>query len=526
MKIALAQMNSLNGNILFNEKKILECILKAQKQKARLLIFPEMALNGYSPLDLLNKKSFLRQISRSIQKIHKQTPRDMTVLLGAAGPDFSPKISVFLLQKNKKVKCFSKEILADYDVFDERRYFKTGKIQDNSFTLKNIMIQILMCEETWHKPLLKYEKNPDLIISLNASPFSLHKDKKRKQVAGRWAKKYQCPVIYLNSVGGQEELIFDGGSFILDQKENLIHQNSFFEENLFCFDFPVKKKKNTPPPSKKKRHTLQEQTTKALTFGLKEFIKKNGFKNIHLGLSGGVDSALVAALACKAFGPKKVQLFFLPGPFTSRLSEQCAIEIADQLQCRLLTQDIENLYIKTLGMKTLGAKKDFLDITKQNIQARLRSLFLMAYANNHPESLLLGTSNKSELALGYGTLYGDITGGLLPIGDLFKTEVYQLSRYLKIPARILKRKASAELKKDQKDEDDLPSYKTLDPVLKKLIEEEKDPGSSFEKRIFKWIIDSEFKRRQSPPVLKIKERSFDRGWRVPLSMKSYLPNSR
>ncbi len=526
MKIGMAQINSLTGNISFNEKKILEYIFKAQKQKARLLIFPEMTLNGYSPLDLLNKKFFLQQISRSIKRIHKQVPKDMTVLLGAAGPDSSPKISVFFLQKNKKIKVFSKEILADYDVFDEDRYFKRGKMQDNCFTLKNMTIQVLMCEETWHKPLLRYKKNPDLIISLNASPFSLYKDQKRKQIARRWAKKYQSPLIYLNSVGGQEELIFDGGSFILNQKGNLIHQNPFFQENLSYFDFPEKKKKNTfITTSRKKRDSIQEQTAKALIFGLQEFIKKNGFKKVHLGLSGGVDSALVATLACEAQGKKNVQLFFLPGPFTSRLSEKCAFKMADKLGCRLITQDIESFYLKFLKIKISKAGEKLLDITKQNIQARLRSLFLMAYANNHPESLLLGTSNKSELALGYGTLYGDITGGLLPIGDLFKTEVYQLGRYLKIPANILKREASAELKKDQKDEDDLPPYKALDPVLQKLIEEEKDPGNPFEKRIFKWLINSEFKRRQSPPILKIKNRSFDRGWRIPLSMRSYFPDS-
>ena len=524
MKIALAQINSLTGNILFNEKKILECIFKAQKQKAHLLIFPEMALNGYSPLDLLNKKFFLRQITRSIRKIHKQIPKNMTVLLGAAGPNFPPKISVFLLQRNKKIKIFSKEILADYDVFDEQRYFKKGKMQDNFFEFKNIIIQILICEETWHKPLLKYQKKPDLIISLNASPFGLHKDQKRKQVAGIWAKKYQCPLIYLNSVGGQEELIFDGGSFIVDQKGKLIYQNPLFRENLSYFDFPEEKKKSTIITSKKKKYSNQEQITQALIFGLQEFIKKNGFKKVHLGLSGGVDSAVVATLACKALGETKVHLFFLPGPFTSSLSKQCALKIANKLQCSLTTQTIEKFYLDFLGIKNLSSKNNFLDITKQNIQARLRNLFLMAYANNQPESLLLGTSNKSELALGYGTLYGDMAGGLLPIGDIFKTEVYQLARYLKIPSNILKREASAELKENQKDEDDLPPYKILDPVLQKLIEEDQDPSNSFEKRIFKWLIDNEFKRRQSPPILKIKTRSFDRGWRLPLSMKPYFPS--
>ena len=513
MKIALAQINSFTADILFNEKIILEYISKAQKKGAPLVIFPEIALNGYSPLDLLHRKFFLQKTAQSIKKIHKEIPKDMVVLLGAVGPGFPPTISVFKLQKNKPAKIFSKEILANYDVFDEERYFQKGNLQDNYFTFKNYLIQILICEETWRKPCLKYKKKPDLIISLNASPFSELKDQKRKQVSRKWIKKYQCPFIYVNSVGGQEELIFDGGSFILDKTGKLLHQSPFFQENLSDFSLQEKVK------ATKKNTSKLEHTIQALTFGISEFVRKNGFKKVHLGLSGGVDSALVAALACKALGKKKVTLFFLPGPFTSSLSKKCARQMADHIECPLISQDIEKFYFDFLESKHLTSKKQFLDITKQNIQARLRSLFLMAYANNHPESLLLGTSNKSELALGYGTLYGDLTGGLLPIGDVFKTEVYPLARYLKVPNSILRRSPSAELKKNQKDEDDLPPYKILDPILKKLIEREEDPNNPFENKIFKEIINSEFKRRQSPPILKIKNRSFDRGWRLPLSIR-------
>lgn len=513
MKIALAQINSFTADILFNEKTILKYIIKAQRKGVQLLIFPEIALNGYSPLDLLHRKFFLQKTTQSIKKIHKETPKNMVVLLGAVGPGFPPTISVFKLQKDKPAQIFSKEVLANYDVFDEERYFQKGNIQDNYFTYKNHFLQVLICEETWRKPCLKHKKKPNLIISLNASPFSELKDQKRQQVSGKWAKKYQCPFIYVNSVGGQEELIFDGGSFVLDKTGKLLHQSPFFQENLSYFSLEKKTKalkENTSKP---------EHTVKALTFGISEFVRKNGFQKVHLGLSGGVDSALVAALACKALGEKKVTLFFLPGPFTSSFSQKCAYQMAHHIKCPLISQDIEKFYFDFLESKHLTSKKQFSDITKQNIQARLRNLFLMAHANNHPESLLLGTSNKSELALGYGTLYGDLTGGLLPIGDVFKTEVYPLARYLKIPDSILRRSPSAELKKNQKDEDDLPPYKILDPILKKLIEKEEDPNSPFEKKIFKEIINSEFKRRQSPPILKIKNRSFDRGWRLPLSIR-------
>ncbi|MDE0120061.1 MAG: NAD(+) synthase [Bdellovibrionales bacterium] len=569
MKIALAQINSFTGNILFNERKIQNYIKKAKQNKACLIIFPEMVLNGYSPLDLLKRKFFLHQIDQSLKKIHKTMPEDIAVLLSAAGPGVPPKISAFLLEKNKKIKIFSKKILANYDVFEEERYFKKGPVQDNFFILKpggekkkrpeNLVpvkaknhqtdiIQILLCEETWHKPHLQAPQKPSLIISLNASPFHLQKDQKRKQVARMWIKKYSCPFLYINSVGGQEELIFDGGSFILDSSGKQIHQSPFFQEDLSFFSFPTKKKPLPPPSKQKSRFSKQEQITKALTFGLKEFIQKNNFQQVHLGLSGGVDSALTAALACEALGEKKVRLFFLPGLFTSSLSKQCARQMAHKLKCSLNTQSIEEVYLlllkkfyipvpsefsrrlfsssqeresqkPSLFSTQIPDKKGFLDVTKQNIQARLRNIWLMAYANNHPESLLLGTANKSELALGYGTLYGDLAGGLLPIGDLFKTEVYQLARYLKVPSSIITREASAELTDNQKDTDDLPPYKKLDPVLRKLIEQEKDPENPFEKQILQWIIKTEFKRRQSPPLLKIKARSFDRGWRLPLSIK-------
>ena len=516
MKIALAQMNSLVGDISSNEKKIIKKIIKAHQNKAQLLIFPELALNGYSPLDLIKQEFFLKKNALAIQKIYKQVPENITILLGAIGP--GPGISFFLLQKNKEKKVFSKEKFANYDVFDEKRYFKKGKKNNNFFLFQKKIIQILICEELWHKPSLsKSLKKPDLIVSCHASPFEINKKENRQKVAAKWAKKYQCPLIYLNSVGGQEELIFDGGSFILDKTGKLIHQSPFFKETLDFFELSKKTKKARPF---KKKDLLKEKI-KALCFGLREFVKKNGFKKVHLGLSGGIDSALVASLACQSLGKKKVKLFFLPGPFTSRLSEKGAHQISRLLQCPLTTHSIEEFYwdfLVHLKKNHFFLKKKnpkALDLTKQNIQARLRSLFLMAYANKHPESLLVGTANKSEIALGYSTLYGDIAGGLLPIGDLFKTEIYELAYLMNVPSLILKRKASAELRENQTDEEDLMPYNILDPILEKLIEKNQSPNTKLEKNIFEKIIKSEFKRKQAPPILKIKNRSFDRGWRMP-----------
>lgn len=539
IKIALAQINAFMGNINSNEKKILQYMAQANTKKAQMIIFPEMALSGYPPLDLIHKKYLLKKIHQSLKTIHKQVPENMTLLLGSASGGVPPGNSVFLLKKDQKPQIFSKEYLADYDVFDEKRYFKKGSLKDNFFTWKGFFLQILICEDTWQnpsfltlpdkkeietssrlspklslgKPSFLNSNLKSVIISLNASPFDINKHAQRMQVAKLWAKKQKSKFIYINAVGGQEDLIFDGGSFVLDESGNVLKQSPFFKEDLSFFVLPTQKKKVL-----KKNSSKQKKITEALTFGIKEFVEKNNFKTAHLGLSGGVDSALTAVLAKNALGQKKVKVFFLPGPFTSSLSEKCVQEFLKKFKLPLMVQTIEDYYFTFL--KTLNPKTPLphLDVTKQNLQARLRCLLLMAYANKDPESLLLGTSNKSELALGYGTLYGDLTGGLLPIGDLFKTEVYQLASYLKIPKSILNRKASAELKKNQKDEDDIPPYKILDPALFRLIEENQDAKTHFEKKIFQKILKSEFKRRQAPPILKIKNRSFGKGWRIPLSL--------
>ena len=526
MKIGIAQISSSVGAISSNEKKILQTIARAKKEKAHLLIFPEMVLSGYPPMDLIHQKHILKKIRHSIQTIHKKVPKDLTLLLGAVSYGFPPGNSAFLLQKNQPPRIFSKEYLADYDVFDEKRYFKKGQLKNNYFKLKGFLVQVLICEEIWQDPeSLKAQKN-HLIVSLNASPFTIEKQKNRVKQARLWVKKYKSPLIYVNSISGEEELIFDGGSFAMDKKGNL-SQCPFFKESLMFLNQTGLKKDDTlklnptlriPPISKQKR------ILDALTFGIKEFLEKNSFMRVHIGLSGGVDSALTAVLAHQALGKGKVKLFFLPGPFTSPLSKKCAYELSKKLNCPLFTQTIESYYSHFLKIKSLNLNPSHppADVTKQNIQSRLRSLFLMAYANNQPESLLLGTANKSELALGYSTLYGDLTGGLLPIGDLFKAEVYELASYLKIPACILKRKPTAELKKNQTDEDDIPSYKVLDPILHRLIEKNQDPKSSLEKKIYLKILKSEFKRRQSPPILKIKDRSFGKGWRMPLSLKGFV----
>ncbi len=526
MKIALAQINPLMGNIHYNQKKIKKYLLQAKKGGAELVVFPELALTAYSPLDLLNRNFFLNQISRSITALKNQMPEKIKLIFGTPAwikKDTSKIVGncILVLEKKQEPLVFSKEILADYDVFDEKRYFQAGNLKDNVFSHKKKRIQILICEEMW-KAREKRLHPMFLILSLNASPFEFKKENTRFNLARQWVKKYKCPFIYANLVGGQEELIFDGGSFVLNERGDLIHQSPSFEENLHFIDLKKQNREKKKMREKKKRQqTPFNQTKKAIIFGIKEFASKNGFQKAHLGLSGGVDSALVAYLAFRALGKENIELLFLPGPFTSRLSWKGTKEIAKKLKKNLYIYNISSLYqniLKTWKADSFPSS----DVARQNLQSRLRNLYLMTYANTHPDSLLLGTANKSELSLGYATLYGDLTGALLPIGDLFKEEVYKMAYDFKnpsIPLEILKRKPSAELKENQTDEQDLPSYKILDPVLKKLLEQQKDPKTLLEKKIFHWILNAEFKRRQSPPVLKIKNHSFDRGFRLPLSMK-------
>ncbi len=519
MKIALAQINSLMAQPEQNQRKINQWILEAKTNKADLIVFPELALSAYSPLDLLINPTLLKKSKIALQKIHQTMPKDILALVGSpSGPPTCN--SVFLLKKDHKPQIFSKEILADFNIFDEKRYFHTGHLKNNHFSYQKKYIQLLICEELWQPKkafkLLQNRPTPSLIINVNASPFSINKQQRRIKQAKQWVKKFHCPIVYVNLCGDQEELIFDGSSFALDVHGEIICQCSSFKEELTYLNLFPSQSKVKPSKIINKQKKIQE----ALIFGIKDFVQKNGFKKVHLGLSGGVDSSVAAWLSCQALGNKNVQLFFLPGPFTSSLSEKGAKQTAKLLKCSLVQQSISESYKFFLNLNLL---KNTSSLVKENLQARIRNLLLMAYANQHQDSLLLGTSNKSELAMGYGTLYGDISGGLLPLGDLLKTEVYDLAHSIKqpaIPDFILNRKPSAELKKNQFDEDDLPPYKILDTALKKLIEEKlSDNVTVSNKKIWKQILYSEFKRKQSPPILKIKEYSFDRGWRIPLSMK-------
>lgn len=519
MRIALAQISPIMGDVSKTQKKILTLCNKAKKQKADIVIYPEMALSGYHPQDMLLQKSFIKQINQSIQSLSKKIPKDITLVLGSPAGLNPISNSAYILKKNQKIQICSKQILADHNVFDEKRYFKTGTIHNNFFYLKNWRVQILICEEIWQLKDINIQK-PDIILSLHASPFTIHKIQKREKLTKHLVKKYQAPFLYVNLISAEEELIFDGASFVLNAKAEKLYQAPQFKEDfktLTIWSTKKKVKKISQIPN------TMDALISAIVFGIKEFVYKNNFKKAHLGLSGGIDSAVLSYLTIKALGKKNVDLIFLPSPFTSADSVRACKELSKSLQTQVHTYPITDIYQQIIHDWPKISFKKILPLSKENLQARIRLLYLMAWSNQNPKSLLLSASNKSELSLGYSTLYGDLVGGLSPLGDLFKTEVIKLASYLKnpaIPKWIREREPSAELRHNQKDSEDIPPYNILDPILKKLIEQGESPLTTFEKNLFKQILLNEFKRKQSPPILKVKERSFDRGWRWPLSIET------
>ena len=510
MKIAIGQIKSFLGDFKTSKKKISDLVTKAAG-KADLLVFPEGGIFGYPPTDFVKQPLFLRRQDRIFSTIQKQLPASLQLIIGVfISTKEGLKNGACLITKGSPLKFFFKESLPNQDVFCESRYFTSGNTFNNFFFLNKTRIQILICEDMWNKP--SYER-PDILICLNSSPYTAEKQDRRIKCFKKLVQQHKSPGVYVNKIGGQEELLFDGGSFCLNSKGDISLQCAFFREDFQIWDIKRVNKKRAKP-------SLEDQREQALVMGIKDFCAQTGFFKAHLGLSGGIDSALVCYLAVQALGSKNVTGLFLPGPYTAHQSFKIVNSLKKNLRISLKEFSINSLY-KTF-LKELFPKKSPLSLTEQNLQARLRMLCLMAYSNEN-QSLLLGTGNKSELACGYATLYGDLSGGLVPIGDLFKTEVYALCKAINKKRQIfsnelLSRPPSAELKPHQTDQQDLPDYKILDPILKHLMNHN-SPGSALEKQIEKKLRTSEFKRKQAPPILKISETAFGKGWQFPIAHK-------
>jgi NAD+ synthase (glutamine-hydrolysing) len=553
MRIAIAQLNYHIGNFEFNIALIKENIQKALLQKADLIVFAELAICGYPPRDFLDFDDFILKSTNAINDIALFCDGISAIVGGPCrNPDKEGKDlfnSAYFLSEGKIKEIIHKTLLPTYDVFDEYRYFEPNRL----FRLvqcKGVNLAITICEDLWNinenplyiaTPMEELCKlNPDLVINIAASPFANGHAAERQKVYGSNALKYKTPLLYVNHVGAHTELIFDGGSFALNADATIESELSYFKPDFAVLNFDSRKKRffgvlrNTPqnPVYPHEPQTRKfEFVCEALILGIKDYFSKQGYSKAILGLSGGIDSALVAVLACKALGPSNVTLVLMPSPFSSDHSIIDATELADILGAERIIipiTEVMNAIEFQLENSFQGLAKD---VTEENIQARIRAIYLMAISNKFG-CILLNTSNKSELAVGYGTLYGDMCGGLSVIGDLYKTEVYELASYINrnetvIPFSIINKQPSAELRPDQFDTDSLPPYEILDKILFHYIEESKSPKDiialgidiSLVERILGMVNRNEYKRYQTPPILRVSSKAFGMGRRMPIVAK-------
>jgi len=537
MRVALVQINSELGNFKKNSSKIIEYSLRAKSLFADIVVFPEASLFGYTPKDMLEFDFFVKNQTRFLNKIANSIPKDLLVVFGAfvSSTNGKPYKNVaVMLQNGKKISYVDKTLLPTEDVFDEQRYIQPGRLKNNFFEYKGKKILITICEDIWawsnqihttytENPLLNLKKQNgkvDLILNLSASPYHVGKFNLRLKNVKNTATYFNSPMVYVNMVGAQDELIFDGQSFAVDQKGKIVLRSLAFDEDLNIFDM----KKNAG--ELRLQDNAFNELRKAVVLGIKDFCLKNNFSRVHLGLSGGIDSALVACLAVDALGPENVNCFYLPGPYSSKLSYSLAKKISENINVKLDVIDINKDYefFKKRVNNFFSLKK--FSTVHENIQSRLRALYLNAFSNI-TNSLLLNTTNKTEFATGYGTLYGDLCGGLSPLGDLTKTQIRSLcALYNKdlelIPRKIISRAPSAELKPNQTDEKSLMSYDKLDKLVSDIVVKNKIHKSPNDIWFVDKLLKSEFKRWQSPPILRVSPRAFGKGRRWPISVGTTL----
>jgi len=533
IEIVIAQFNAVVGDIDANTKRIIDIVRDNRSLDiTRLIIFPELALCGYSPEDLLYRKDFANACKNSINEIKNNIESNEYLILGA--PNYSEDLSkiwnsAYVINNKYISGIYKKQILPNYGVFDEKRYFSNGK--DNYiFEINGNKICIMICEDLWNFTSL-YEdsiKDIDFLISINASPYENKKDVERIDFFKKISAKYRFNLIYLNTVGGQDEIVFDGSSFLIDRHGEVKHKCEAFKEEVFNFSTYKKDFSNDCKYKIKDNSSNNEQLYEALKVGVHDYISKSNLNGVLLGLSGGIDSALTLAIASDVFDKDEIEAVLLPSIYTSDLSIQLAKE-----QCELLNINYSLISIKDVNEVINDAlKKRFNglpnDITEENIQARARGLLLMSISNKTGK-ILLTTGNKSELAVGYSTLYGDMSGSFAPLKDIYKTDVYNLSKYRNkissvIPQAVIDRMPTAELAQDQYDIDTLPQYEVLDIILKSFIEEKKSLDEicnmGYEKNlvsnIINMVIRNEYKRRQYAPGVKVSPKSFGRDRRFPI----------
>ncbi|MEO0395154.1 MAG: NAD+ synthase [Cyanobacteria bacterium P01_A01_bin.137] len=570
MKLAIAQIDPTVGDLTGNAQQILIAAQSAAEQGATLLLTPELSLCGYPPRDLLLRPGFIQQMQTVVDQLAHDLPKELTALVGLAqlNPEAGQKgqkplyNSMALLENGTLKTVFHKRLLPTYDVFDEDRYFESGSTP-NHFHLgdgdSSLHIGVTICEDLWNEDDFwgqrAYEVNPtaevvaagvDLVVNLSASPFTVGKQTLREKMITHAARQHSCPIVYVNQVGSNDDLIFDGCSVAIDRQGVLVSRCRGFEPAVQIVEYSPKQQNLMPGTVAPLLVTPEAEIWSALVLGVKDYSRKCGFSKAVVGLSGGIDSALVVAIAAAALGPDNILGVLMPSPYSSDHSISDAEKLAHNLGIATQTLPIGNLmagYDNTF--------KDFFSgttpgVTEENLQSRIRGNLLMAIANKFGH-LLLSTGNKSEMAVGYCTLYGDMNGGLAVIADVPKTQVYNLCHWLNqsipsdsllglierndkseiIPNNILIKPPSAELRPDQIDQDSLPAYDILDDILERLIQRHQSASDivaaghdpKVVKRVVHLLARAEFKRRQAPPVLKVTDRAFGLGWRMPIASR-------
>lgn len=542
MKIVISQLNYVIGDIDGNTSKILEEISKARKVNADLIIFSELAVCGYPPKDLLDYPSFIDRCELAVKQIGENSS-NIGVIFGAPSwnnLDRGKKLynSAYFFENQKLLKRIDKTLLPTYDVFDEYRYFEPNEIFE-CISFRGEKLAVTICEDLWNIDDQKMYKlipmdvlqneNPTLIINLSGSPYSYNHVEKRRNRMQQNAKKYSLPLFYVNQVGGNTDILFDGGSMFINKNGDIVEECAFYQEDFKIIEWSSG---SVYPDNHQDYYDYDISLIHdALFMGIKDYFTKMGFKKAIIGSSGGIDSAVVHALAAKALGGENVKAIMMPSKYSSKGSVDDAVKLAENLNSPYRIISIEET-VKSLN-SSLEEEFEGLgeDITEENIQARSRGIILMAISNKYGH-IVLNTSNKSESAVGYSTLYGDMCGGLSVIGDLYKEQVYELARFMNrygkiIPQEIINKEPSAELRPEQKDSDSLPDYSVLDKILFHYIEEKKGwreivklgMDEDLVRRIIRLVDKNEYKRFQASPTLRISHKAFGIGRQMPIVAK-------
>jgi len=538
LTLALAQLDLVVGDVAGNTARILEYSGRARDElRADLVVFPELSVSGYPPEDLLFHSGLRKRVRTSLEAIRTGV-KDIAVLLGFPEYDGDSIYNACAVYRNGQVLArYRKHMLPNYRVFDEQRYFTAGK-DAAVFSLNGIRIGLNICEDVWrsHPAAAARAAGAEVIVAINGSPYELESQQIREQVVRARIGEVKVPVVYVNMVGGQDELVFDGGSFAMDADGEISFRAEPFRQELMRLELQADASGVRPEKAAVTELLSTEQSVyEALVTGTRDYVRKNGFPGVVLGLSGGIDSALVLAIACDALGADSVRAVMMPFRYTSAMSQEDAATQVSWLKVRYDVLPIEPMYDATLRQLATIFEGREADVTEENIQARCRGILLMAISNKTGR-MLLSTGNKSEMAVGYATLYGDMAGGFSPIKDCSKSLVYRLARYRNsisrvIPENVILRPPSAELRPDQRDSDTLPPYEVLDPILSAFIEEDLSVNDITERgfdretvtRVLELVKRSEYKRRQAPPGIRISRRAFGRDWRYPITSQYTFP---